>query len=466
VSALSAVVPSTVPLPDAAADVTLRSFKVDGRVLAFSLVITLLTSILFGLAPAVHAVKTDWIEGLKKSSRATARGGRRTRETFLIAEIALALVLLAGSGLMLKSYSRLQHADLGFRSDHLLSLEIELPTDTHYKGRSEQSTFFEQAIERIESLPDVKGVAVTSVLPLRSRDRRARFLIDNGPVLPPNERFQSDLRQVSPSYFQVMGITLKRGRLLNRYDSGARGTPLVGLVDEAFVRRFFGDADPLGHRLQLGEASFQIVGVVGDVKHVGADQEARPTLYVSYQQSPTERMNLLVRSVAAPDSLVSTVKKAIWGIDRDQPIYRVETMESVVAESTSAPRLTLSLLGCFSVVALGLAAIGIYGVMAYSVSQRTRELGVRIALGANSTDVVVQVLREGIRVLVVGLAIGLAVIVALGQLVQSMLYHTSAHDPLTLIAIATLLTGVALIACLIPARRAAKIDPMVALRCE
>jgi putative ABC transport system permease protein len=263
-----------------------------------------------------------------------------------------------------------------------------------------------------------------------------------------------------------MGIALKRGRPLDRHDSAEAAAPRVGVVDEAFARRFFGDANPLGRRLLLGKESLEIVGVVGDAKHEGADREARPTLYRSFLQTPTERMNLVVRSAAPTAGLVSSAKSAIWSLDRDLPVYRIESMETVVAESTSASRLTLSLLGLFSVVALGLAAVGIYGVMAYSVTQRTNELGIRMALGASTADVVTQVLHEGMRIVVVGLTIGLAAVFVLGRLVQSMLYHTSPRDPLTLIAIAALLTVVSLLACLLPARRATKIDPLVALRCE
>jgi putative ABC transport system permease protein len=463
---LSAVVPATIPLPDAAAEVTLRPFEIDGRVLAFSLGVSLLTSLLFGLAPAIHALKTDVIQGLKSGSRVATGGGRRMREALLVIEIALALVLLSGAGLMLKSFSRLQHADLGFQAGQLLTLEMELPTDSHYKTGPEQSSFFAQVLERVGSLPDVTCVAVTSVLPLHSQEQRARFLIESGPILPPNERFQSDLRQVSPGYFQTMGIAFKHGRLLDRHDSAEGAAPLVGLVDEAFVRRFFADGNALGRHLRLGEARLEIVGVVGDVKHAGADREVRPTLYVSFLQSPAQRMNLVLRTTAAPASLVTSAKQAIWSIDPDQPIYRIESMEDVVAGATSAPRLMLSLLGLFAVVALGLAALGIYGVTAYAVRQRTNELGIRLALGASPAEVVALVLRQGMLLVVVGLTTGLAAIFALGRLGQAMLYHTSSHDPVALGATAALLAVVALVACFIPARRATNVDPMIALRTE
>jgi putative ABC transport system permease protein len=473
VSLLSAMVPHTVPIPDAAAEVRLRAFDIDGRALVFSLVVSLLTSGLFGLAPALQAFKADLIDSLK-NSRTGAGGGRRLREILLVAEVAIAFVLLAGAGLTLQSFRQLQHTDLGFRADHLLTLEMELPTDSNYRTPREQSAFFSRVLEQTASLPGVASVAVTSVLPLHSQDQRATFLIENAPALPANEQFQTDARRVSAGYFKTMGIPLERGRLLDDRDRDDKNAPLVGVVDATFARRFFGEQNPVGRYLLLGKTRVEIVGIVGSVKHAGADREVRPTLYVSFLQRPAERMNLVLRTSAGteqgrsgdPDSLVATVKNAIWSIDRDQPIYRIESMESVVAKATSAPRLTLSLLSVFAVVALVLAAIGIYGVMTYSVAQRTNEIGIRMALGARSAHVLAQVLRQGMTVVALGLAIGLASLLALSQLAQSLLYETSPHDPFVLTAIPALLAAVALLACWLPARRATRVDPTVALRAE
>ena len=466
VSLLSAIVPTGIPIPDAAAEVTLRPFEIDGRVLAFSLVVSVFNGILFGLAPAMHALKTDVIEGLKQGSRNTTNGGRRIREVLLVSEIALALVLLAGAGLMLKSFSRLQQVDPGFRAGHLLTMEIELPTDSRYKTGPERSAFFSRVLEQMGSLPAVTSVAATSILPLHSQDQRTQFLIEGGPVLPANERFQSDVRQVSPGYFQTMGMPFKRGRLLDPHDSAEIATPLVGLVDEAFVRRFFSAGNPLGRHLLLGEKRLEIVGVVGDVKHAGADRDSSPTLYVSFLQIPAERMNLVLRTTAAPASLVDGAKRAVWNVDHDLPVYRIESMEEVVAGATSTSHLTLLLLGLFAIVALGLAAMGIYGVVAYSVKQRTAEFGIRMALGAGRADILRHTLRDGMTVVGFGLVIGLAAALALGQIMQSMLYHTSPRDPTTLAGIALLLLVVSFIACLLPARRATKVDPMIALRTD
>ncbi|MEO6994858.1 MAG: ABC transporter permease [Lacunisphaera sp.] len=466
VALLSAIVPATIPVPDAGAEVALRAFSIDGRVLAFSLVVSLLTGLLFGIAPAIHALKTNLIEGLKHGSRATVGGGRRLREILLAANVALALVLLAGAGLMLKSFSQLRHADLGFQPDHLLTLEMELPTDTSYKRPQQQSAFFAAVIERVQSLPGVKSAAVTSTLPLHNQNQQGQFLIENDPALPANELLQSDLRQVSPAYFKTMAIPLKVGRLLDRQDNAEINAPRVGVIDEAFARHFFPNGNPLGRRLLFGKTKFEIVGIVGDVKQVGGDREVRPTFYATFMQSPAARMNLVVRSTVDPAALVASVKQAIGSIDPDQPVYRVASMSDVVAESTATPRLTFSLLSAFAVVAVGLAAVGIYGVMTYSISQRTREIGIRMALGATSAAVLAQVLRQGMKIVALGLVAGFALVFALGRLVNAMLYRTSAHDPSTLFTVTMILAGVALLACWLPARRATKVDPMVALRAE
>ncbi|HWA87460.1 MAG TPA: ABC transporter permease [Opitutus sp.] len=466
VSLLATIVPATIPIPNAAADVTLGTFSIDGRVLGFSILVSALTGILFGLAPAVHALRADLIENLKQASRSAVGGGRRLRESLLVAELALALVLLVGAGLMLKSFSRLQHADLGFRSDHLLTLEMELPTDTSYRTPPEQSAFFATVLARVRALPGVTGAAVTSILPLHSQNDSAPFLVENGPALPANERYRSDFRRVSPGYFRTMGIALHRGRLLDRKDGATPDTPLVGVVDETFVRRFLGSSDPLGRRLLIGKSSLEIVGVVGDVKHLGAGRAARPTLYVSFLQIPAFRMNLVMRTDGDPAALVASAKAAIWGIDHNQPIYRVETMDTVVAEATSAPRLTLSLLGALAALALGLAAVGIYGVTAYSVSRRTTEFGVRMALGAQSADVVWHVLRRGLALAGAGTAIGAALALALARLLARFLYGVSPFDPATFGVVALVLVAIALLACWLPARRATRINPITALRAE
>jgi putative ABC transport system permease protein len=465
VSLLSMIVPHRVPVPDAAAEVTLRAFDIDGRVLAFSVVVSLLTSILFGLAPAVQAFKTDLIDSLK-ISRTAPGGGRRLREILLGAEEAFAFVLLAGAGLTLQSFRQLQHADLGFRADHLLTLEMELPTDSNYRTPREQTAFFARVLERAATLPGVTSVAVTSVLPLHNQDQRASFLIENSPALPANELLQTDARRVSAGYFRTMGIPLERGRLLDDRDRAHTHAPLAGVVDAAFAQRFFGEENPLGRHLLLGKTRVEIIGIVGSVKHAGADRDVRPTLYVSFLQRPAERMNLVLRTDGEPDRVAASVKNAIWSIDRDQPIYRLESMEAIVADATRTPRLTLSLLSVFAMIALGLAAIGIYGVMAYSVAQRTHEIGIRLALGARPANVLTQVLREGIAVVALGLAIGFAAILALGQLAQSLLYNTSPRDPFVLTAIPALLFVVALLACWFPARRATRVDPAMALRAE
>jgi len=367
---------------------------------------------------------------------------------------------------MLRSFARLQHADLGFRSDHLLTLEIELPTDTLYRDRAQQSAFFADVLDRVSSLPGVTSAAVTSVLPLHNHDQRARFVIENGPPLPPNETFQADLRRISPGYFETLGIPLLRGRALDRHDAPRANAALVGVIDAAFAQQFFRDENPLGRHLVAGNTRIEIVGIVGNVKHAGVDRDARPTLYVSFLQSPTERMNLVLRTSAEPAALTQSVKNAIWSIDRNLPVYRIQSMDATVAGATSAPRLTLSLLGVFAAVALGLAAIGIYGVTAYSVSQRTHELGIRQALGADRASVLRLVIVQSMRVVALGLTIGLAVSLALARLAESQLFEVRPWDPTTFTAAITLLLTAALLATYLPALKATRVDPMTALRSE
>ncbi|QOY87227.1 ABC transporter permease [Paludibaculum fermentans] len=462
VALLSAIVPATVPIPDAAAEVTLRGFDIDGRVLAFSLAVSLLTGILFGLAPALHALKTDLIENLKQTTRTGAESSRSLRDALLAAEIALALVLSLGAGLMLKSFSRLQNADLGIRPDHLLTLEMELPTDMRYQQGAEQSAFYSQVLERAQALPGVRNAALTSILPLHAQGDRVRFLIENGPVLPANERFQADFRRVSPAYFQTMGIPLKSGRLFDGRDSA--GAPLAVIADEAFLRRYFRGNQAIGRRLLLGRAKAEIVGVVADVKHTGPDQEARPTLYSPYLQAPTERMNLVLSTAGEPAALIESAKHAIWSIDPDMPVYRLETMRHIVDEATSSARLTLSLLSVFAAAALGLAAFGIFGVVAYTINLRLREFGIRMALGARPADVQRLVVRQTLRVVGAGIFIGVLGSFALTRLMSVVLYQVSANDPATTLSAAALLFVVAITAAWLPAFRVARIDPMQVLR--
>lgn len=466
VSLLATVIPATIPIPDAAAEVTLRAVSIDERVLGFSLLVSLLTGILFGLAPALYALRTDLVENLKQGTRTASSGGRRLREILLVAEVALALVLLTAAGLMLRSFARLQHTDLGFRPSQLLTMEMELPTDTLYQQGTQQSAFFAEVLERVEALPGVTSAAVTSVLPLHNHDQRARFLIENGQPLPPNETHQADLRRVSPRYFETLGIPLTRGRGLDRHDVARANTPWAGVVDAAFVRQFFGDENPLGRHLIAGRTRIEIVGVVGDVKHVGVNREVRPTLYLSFQQSPAERMNLVLRTSTEPTALAESVKRAIWSIDSHLPVYRVESMDATVTAATSSPRLALSLLSVFAAVALGLAAVGIYGVTAFGVSQRTQEIGIRQALGADRANVLRLVIFQSMRVVGIGLAVGLALSLAVARLAESQLFEVSAWDPVTLSAVTILLATVALLACWFPALRATKIDPITALRAE
>lgn len=464
VAVIGAALPGNIPLADADASVLLARTSVDGRVLLFSMAVSVLTGILFGLAPALHALKTDVHEGLKQGARGSDGDTHAIRRALLIAEVAGALVLMVGASLMLKSFSRLESADIGFRADHLLTMEMELPTDSRYQKPPEQSAFFQQVLEKISVLPGVHSAAVTAILPLTQQDQRARFLIENGPPLPQGQRLAADYRRVSPSFFQTLGVPLLRGRLLEEHDGP--DAPSVAVIDETMARRWWPNENPVGRRLVTGMGPIEIVGVVGAVKHAGLEKDARPTVYVSYRQHAADRMSLVIRTVQDPNSLAKGAKHAIWSVDHDQAIYRVESMDEVVSAAGATPRVTVVLLASFAVTALLLATLGIYGVMAYLVSQRTREIGIRVALGAGGADVLRLVVGQGLSMTAVGVAVGLAAAAVLTRFLSALLYEVSAIDPAIFAAMAVLVSLVAMAASYLPARRAATVDPVVVLREE
>ena len=470
---LMRVVPSRIPVPNAADAVLLPKVHMDGRVVLFTLIVSLLTGIVFGLVPAFQGARCNVNESLKEGGRGflAGREAHRMRATLVIAEAALAFVLVIGAGLMIESFLHLMDANPGFNPSHLLTLRIKLPNDvkdSKYREPRQRALTFQQFLRNIEALPGVRSAALTELVPLSQQDQdRWFFVIKEAPPPPPGQKFGADLRDISPGYFGTMGIPLLKGRIFTDHDNA--DSPRVVVIDETFARQFFPDQDPLGRHLQIPDAAGparEIVGVVGAVRDTTLDQSSQPTIYFPYLQTGDQTMSLVVRTDSHPAAILPAIKNAIWSVDKDQPVFNVKTMDEIISGVVSAPRLAFILLGIFAFLALALAAVGIYGVTSYSVSQRTHEIGIRMALGARESDVLRLVVGHGLTLAVVGVALGVAGALVLTRFLASMLYGIRPTDPLTYLGVSLLLTAVAIVASYIPARRATKVDPMEALRYE
>jgi len=467
VDLLQAIVPQTLPLSGGAGNVIRPAIHADGAALLFTLLASLATGLVFGLAPALAASKAKVHDSLKEGSRGSSAGGDRVRNLFAVSEVAIALVLLIGAALTMKSFWRIQQVNPGFRADHVLAMEMELPTDSKYKTDVEQAEFFRRVLGQVGSLPGLRSAAVANVLPLdNSETPRLTFLIDGRAPLPAGQHLPADYRSVSADYFHVLGIPLLKGRFLTEADKAGR--PPVLVINESLARRYWPDAEnPVGRHLRFGGTrAWEIVGIVGDVKHSGLDKQATPAVFFSYLQAPEMRMSLLVRTVGDPASMIRAVKDQVYAVDKDQPMYKIRSMDEVVEDSQSSPRFTVILLCIFAAVALTLAAVGIYGVISYAVAQRRREIGIRIALGADQADVLRLVVGQGASIAGAGVVLGLGAAFALTRWMSSLLFGVSATDPGVFAGISLLLAAVALLASYLPARRAMRVDPMQSLRCE
>jgi putative ABC transport system permease protein len=469
---LMRVVPSRIPVPNAADTVLLPKVHLDGTAVVFTLLVSFLTGIIFGLVPAFQGAKCNVNESLKEGGRGflAGRKGHRTRATLVIAEAALAFVLVIGAGLMIESFWRLLEANPGFNTGHLLTLRIKLPADvkdSKYQQPRQRASTFQQFLSNIATLPGVRSAALTEVVPLSQQDQDRYFFVIKEAPPPPGQQFGADFRDISPGYFGTMGIPLLKGRLFTDHDNA--DSPRVVAIDETLARQFFPNQDPLGRHLQIPDASRparEIVGVVGAVRDTGFDQQPQPTIYFPYLQTGDQTMSLVVRTDSQPAAILPSIKGAIWAVDKDQPIFNVKTMDEIISGVVSAQRLAFVLLGIFAFLALALAAVGIYGVTSYSVSQRTHEIGIRMALGARESDMLRLVVGHGLTLAVVGVALGAAGALVLTRFLASMLYGIRPTDPLTYLGVSLLLTAVAMVASYIPARRATKVDPMEALRYE
>jgi putative ABC transport system permease protein len=442
-----------------------KEIKLDLPVLAFSLLISVATGLLFGLLPALQASKPDLNTTLKEGSRGASGGikSNRTRSVFVIGEVAVCLVLLIGAGLMIKSFYKLLSVSPGFNPENALAVNVAL-SGSRYRDAAGVSNFYQQALERLSAVPGVKSAAVVTALPMNGNFGSRYFGIEGRPPQPPGQGFNANTNIATPGYFETMNIPLLDGRDFDARD--VKGAPDVVIINQEAVRRYWPDENPIGQRITVEQRARTIIGVVGNVKQSGLDIETRPEMFWPYYQLPVPFGTFVVRTTGDPVGLISSVRSAMHGVDRDLPLYGIKTVDDVITESVAPQRLNMLLLGIFAGLALVLAAVGLYGVISYSVSQRTREIGIRIALGASHKSVLRLVVSQGISLALIGVAIGITASLFLTKLMATLLFGVSVTDPITFVAISLLLIGVTTVASIVPARRAMKVDPMVALRYE
>lgn len=452
----------------------LEEVTIDWRVLAFTFAVSILTGIVFGLAPALSSVRSDLNSILKTSGRGTtgSRGRARWRNAMVIAEIASCVVLLTGAGLLLRSFAKLESVNPGFRPDHVLTMQIALP-ETRYSGEK-VAQFYQQLVERLHSLAGVQYAGIARNLPLSGADASLNFMVENRPVESSSEQPRAKYRAASPDYFAALGIPLVRGRYFDRTDG--EKTPGVVIINNTMARRFWPNEDPIGKRMKAGFDNSQwctIVGIVGDVKHTGLDAATNAEMYYHYLQIPPElmgfvegTMTLVLRTQAEPNSIVASARGEVQKLDADLAVFNVKTMQEMLGGSLAQPRFRTLLLGTFAGVALILAAVGLYGVIAYAVTQRTNELGVRMALGAQKSDVMKLVVGHGAQLAAIGIGIGLVLSLPLMRIISQLLFGVNAADPVTLVVTSLVILLVAMGASYLPALKAIKVDPVIALRCE
>jgi putative ABC transport system permease protein len=436
--------------------------SLDWRVLAFTFGLSTLTGVLFGLAPALQASKPDLNETLKSTTRGSTANRSRVRSMLVVSEVALALTLLVVAGLMIRSFFELQHVEPGFNSKNVVTMQISLP-QTKYAGEQQQVNFFQQLLPRIESLPSVENAAVVNSLPLSGQGAGINFQIAGAPPAAPGEKMETQYRVASPKYFQTMNIPLLKGRYFT--DNDTLSTSGVAIINQAMARRYFPNEDPIGKRVGFGGGPFwcEIIGIVGDVRHYKLAAEPQPEVYLSNFQDPWPYMTLVIRTTNN-SNIIGGVREQILAIDRDQPVYNVRAMDEVLSASVAQPRFNLWLLATFGGVALLLAVVGIYGVMSYLVIQRKQEIGIRLALGADRKEILKMVIGQGMILTLVGIVVGLLTAFLITRGMSSLLYGVTATDPLTFIAVSVLMFIVAVAANLIPALKATKVDPLLALR--
>jgi len=457
--ALLALAPTSLP--------RISEIRLDSSVLIFSLALSIITGLVFGVAPAWLAARADVNEALKQGTRGSTEGGARgrMRSALVVIEVTFALMLLGGAGLLARSFIQLAHVDPGFIPENATLLRLSLP-QKKYALPEQQTAFADSLLERVRALPGVHAAGVTHSMPLVS-DYVLGFNIEGRPAIAPSDLPSTNYYAVTPDYFKAMGIRLIRGRVFTPQDDAK--APRVAIINETMARQHFANEDPIGKRINItnGPDTWrEIVGIVGDIKQYGVDKTSSAQSYEPFAQVPFASVNVVVRTNGSPAALLGALRPSVYAVDKDQPVGAIRPLEEIMADSIARQRFAMTLLGVFSGVALVIAAVGIYGVMAYNVVQRTGEFGIRMALGAQQRDVLRLVLTQGGKLIGLGLLLGLLATLAASRAMGSMLFNVSAYDPITLASITVLLAVVALVACFSPANRATKVNPIEALRSE
>jgi putative ABC transport system permease protein len=447
------------------------SLQIDLKVLFFALLISIVTGVVFGLVPALQSAKVDLNETLKQSTtRATSSG--KLRSSMIVFEVALSIVLLVGAGLLIQTLYRLFNQYSNLQPEQVLTMRTVLPS-ARYGEIGKRTAFYQQVLDRIERLPGVVSAGFTTSVPLAWKGGTSGFYPEGLTDPIPGMAYDANHRQVSANYLQTMRIPLRQGRLLTPQDN-EHSMP-VAVINETMARQYWPGQQPIGHRMKLGDPGsdipwIEIVGIVGDVRQMGLDEPVKAEMYLPYQQVTDQPWfmprDLAVRTTGDPSSLVGSIRQAIREADPDQPISNVATMSELLGDEAAQRRLGMIMLAAFSILALLLASIGIYGVLAYFVTQHTSEIGVRLALGATPGNILLMILRRGMGLTFLGIGIGLVASLVLTRLMSSLLFEVKAADPVTFLVVPVLLGVTALLACSIPARRAMKVDPIVALRYE
>jgi predicted permease len=447
--------------------VSTEAVTLDSRALLFTLGVSILTGWLFGLVPALQLVRPRLQSFLKDGTRGSTEGAtwNRVRSGFLVAQIALSLLLLVGAGLLIKSFDKLLRVDVGFKPERLLTLEYRLPR-AKYKETAGQWNFHRQVVDQVRQIPGVQSVSIVRGLPFSGNGGTTPISLPDRE--PPAKGAEPEVmfNTVMPNYFETIGIPFIKGRLFTEQDKP--DTQRVFIINQYMAQKFWPNQDPIGKQVtQISdEATGTIIGVVGNAKHFLLEEEQRPQMYASYTQQPGFFATVVARTSVDPMSLTEQVRQAVWKVDADQPMWKIRTVESLVERSVADRKFLLALMTVFAGLALVLTIIGLYGVLSYLVNRRTQEIGIRMALGAQPGNILLMVMRQGMTLVVVGVAVGLFAAWALTRLISNLLYQVSATDPLTFVAIGALLLGIAFLACYIPARRAMKVDPLKALRYE